>query len=101
MTSGEWTVDANEALRLSLGMSLIPPPPLSLSLLPLSLTCSALLASYLNPSRRTTFPVRAKDDTASLTPREAYEGFHPTFTYPVRPSPPPHSGAFLSIPYNS
>ncbi|PCH38402.1 acyl-CoA N-acyltransferase [Wolfiporia cocos MD-104 SS10] len=40
-----WTVDANEALRLSL--------------------------------------VRAKDDKASLSTREAYEGFHPTFTYPM------------------
>ncbi|KAH9939593.1 histone acetyltransferase type B catalytic subunit [Amylocystis lapponica] len=27
--------------------------------------------------------VRAKDDKASLTLREAYEGFHPTFTYPI------------------
>ncbi|KAI0956699.1 hypothetical protein AcW1_005314 [Taiwanofungus camphoratus] len=27
--------------------------------------------------------VRAKQDRASLTAREAYEGFHPTFTYPI------------------
>ncbi|KAI0792801.1 histone acetyltransferase type B catalytic subunit [Abortiporus biennis] len=27
--------------------------------------------------------VRAKDDKTSLTSREAYEGFHPTFTYPI------------------
>ncbi|KAL6308026.1 histone acetyltransferase type B catalytic subunit [Sparassis latifolia] len=27
--------------------------------------------------------VRAQDDRASLTAREAYEGFHPTFTYPL------------------
>lgn len=37
--------------------------------------------------------VRAKEDKASLTPREAYEGFHPTFTYPVRSSSvPPETG---------
>ena len=30
-------------------------------------------------------PVRAPEDKASLWSREVYEGFHPTFTYPVRP----------------
>ena len=35
------------------------------------------------------YSVRAKADEESLSPEEAYDGFHPTFTYPVclsRPS---------------
>lgn len=32
----------------------------------------------------TLFLVRTKEDKASLTAREVYEGFNPTFTYPVR-----------------
>ncbi|KAI0948700.1 hypothetical protein AcV7_009372 [Taiwanofungus camphoratus] len=44
----------------------------------------ALWAADANEALRLSL-VRAKQDRASLTAREAYEGFHPTFTYPVRP----------------
>lgn len=60
-----WTVDANEALALSLGMCHFR--------VPISLTSISLLPHT----------VRSREDKASLTSREAYEGFHPTFTYPV------------------
>ena len=56
----DWSTDANEAFRLSLG----------------ELPATSL--STYSPRA-----VRAQDDRASLTAREAYEGFHPTFTYPV------------------
>ncbi|KAI0933501.1 hypothetical protein AcV5_005629 [Taiwanofungus camphoratus] len=42
----------------------------------------ALWAADANEALRLSL-VRAKQDRASLTAREAYEGFHPTFTYPI------------------
>ncbi|KAF9821637.1 hypothetical protein IEO21_00483 [Rhodonia placenta] len=42
----------------------------------------ALWAADANEAFRLSL-VRAKDDKAALTAREAYEGFHPTFTYPI------------------
>ena len=68
MSSSVWTADANEALSLSLGAHLLP-------------TLSSPLRSP------PCLPVRAPEDKASLWSREVYEGFHPTFTYPVSPSP--------------
>lgn len=70
MTSATaWTADANEALSLSLG----------LSSLPTSRPCRAHACGHA---------VRAPEDKASLWSREVYEGFHPTYTYPVRLSLP-------------
>ncbi len=67
-SSSLWTADANEALSLSLGAYL---PPRRLH----------------RRAHRCASPVRAPEDKASLWSREVYEGFHPTFTYPVSHSP--------------
>jgi histone acetyltransferase 1 len=61
MATIDWTADANEALTLSLGGS----------------SCTNL--SITNALR----VVRAEEDKQVLGGEEAYEEFHPTFTYPV------------------
>ena len=78
--SPEWTVDANETIRLSLGAYL--PSPLYINASP-SLTDTRPTHQPILCSRHSA--VRAADDKAGLTSNECYEGFHPTFTYPVRP----------------
>lgn len=63
----DWTVSANDAVTLSLG------------------------ASHPTPHVRTTTDVgivRAAEDKEVLSPNESYEGFHPPFTYPVKPISP-------------
>ncbi|TCD60783.1 histone acetyltransferase 1 [Steccherinum ochraceum] len=40
--------------------------------------------------------VRPKEDKACLTAREVYEGFNPTFTYPVRVAHPPPNDPVLN-----
>lgn len=65
----DWTCDANEALTVSLG-----------TLANWKTSMTMWLISFVNVKNQ----VRARKDKDVLAREESYEGFNPTFTYPVR-----------------